>query len=166
MKFNLISESFEFEIDDYSECMIRQFNLDIPRPLIVKENTAHGFTTTIKLPKSGIYLIYKFQQLIYVGYTETSIRNRLGRFVAGVRGTEHEDEQHIAAYKYREVFGTDLSNVYIKAFGLDNKKLNCGITTKDIEFDLIDKLQPLLNNENYHNYDFRKVVLISPRNSL
>jgi hypothetical protein len=159
MRYNLITETFDFELEDYTKCVMNQLKIDTLRPIIVKENTDHGFETTINLPKTVIYLIYKVKQLLYIGCSNTSIRNRIGRFVAGVRGTEHKDEQHIAAYRYVEIFGRDLSDVYIKTFSLKNKQLNCGIKLPDIESSLIQEMNPWLNNENYKNFTFKNVVI-------
>jgi len=98
-------------------------------------------------PKKGIYCIYKKSEPIYIGFSNSSIHNRLGRFLAGVTGKEGKKEKHPAAYRYIKEFGNDTRGLTVKYF--DTTKLNFPkyVKNKDIERDLIVALQPKFNIE-------------------
>ena len=110
MKRNIFGE-IQFEAGDYTSFVLSELSSQSHYNITINEQTSHGFKTDLKIPNTGIYILYRNKQAIYVGCTETNIRQRIGRFIAAVRGTEHEDENHSAGYKYLEVFGNDLSDV-------------------------------------------------------
>jgi hypothetical protein len=91
--------------------------------------------------------------LIYIGYTNHSIRGRIGRFFAGVRGTERHDENHSAAYKFAEMYGCKCENLFLKIVPVNYTLLMYDITMKDIEDELIYNMKPTLNNQIYRNRD-------------
>jgi hypothetical protein len=160
---------FEFEIKDYAEtyanAMYDVFRGSPKHEILLTEEdlkTAHGFTTTEKISLvTGIYLLYKENELIYVGKTDNCLRNRIARFIAAVRGTERFDENHSAAYKYIEYFGRDLSNLSFKYIEINAEDLEHGVLIKDIEDVLIEKMRPMLNREIYKDYRFQKILKIT-----
>ena len=161
MKRNVFFE-IQLEPSDYKNLLLSELKMDSFHPIYVKEETDHGFFTTTKLPNQGLYVLYKKKQPIYVGCSKTSIHNRVGRFVAGVRGTERHDESHPAAYKYIAVFGRDLSDLNVKSIPLKQDDLPDYLVVQDIEQTLIKELKPLFNNETHYNYTFEKGVKITP----
>lgn len=122
-----------------------------------KMDSTHGINIQCELPKVGIYLIYKIingdYQLLYIGATDNSIRNRLSRYVAAVRDTQRFDENHSGGEKHRKILGEDLTNMYVKCINFDFSSL-INVNIFDLENLLIDKLQPIFNGENYSNYKF------------
>lgn len=159
MKRNIFFE-IVLEAEDFLPLIFRELECEDFHTIFVKEHTDHGFSTTVKLPSQGIYIIYKNKQPIYVGCSTNSIHTRIGRFVAGVRGTERIDENHSAAYKYVEVFGRDLTDVSIKAVSLRPSDLPDYLDVESIERSLILELKPLFNNETHYDYVFEKGVKV------
>jgi hypothetical protein len=159
MKRNIFFE-IVLEPEDFVPLLMHELNNEDFHNVYVKENTDHGFSTTVKLPSQGIYIIYKNKQPIYIGCSTNSIHTRIGRFIAGVRGTERIDENHSAAYKYIEVFGQDLTGVSIKAVSLRPSDLPDYLNVESIERMLILKLKPLFNNETHYDYVFEKGVKV------
>jgi hypothetical protein len=159
----------EFEISDYAgiyaNSMYDEFcGLPNHQITLTEEDlkTDHGFTTTEKISlTTGIYLLYRYNELIYIGKTDNCLRNRIARFIAGVRGTERFDENHSAAYKYIEFFGRNLSGLSFKYIAIDPFDLEHGVTIKDIENVLIEKMRPMLNGEIYKDYRFQKILKIT-----
>lgn len=130
--------------------------------IVVNESSDHGFLTNEKISTiSGIYLIYKDSELVYIGQSGTCIRNRIGRMLAGIRGTERYDENHSAAYKYVEYFGRDTKNLSFKYIPLKLEQLQQNLNFDDIENQLIEELKPLFNSEIYKDYRFQKVLKIT-----
>ena len=160
---------YEFEIKDYARIYAStMYDIFFGSPkhkiILTEEDlkTSHGFTTTEKISLvTGIYLLYKKDELIYVGKTDNCLRNRIARFIAGVRGTERFDENHSAAYKYIEYFGRDLSNLSFKYIEINAEDLEHQVTIKDIEDVLIEKMRPILNSEIYKKYRFQKLLKIT-----
>lgn len=160
---------FEFQIKDYAGIYANSMYdvfCGLPKHNIVLTEedlkTAHGFTTTEKISLvTGIYLLYKKDELIYVGKTDNCLRNRIARFIAAVRGTERFDENHSAAYKYIEYFGRDLSDLSFKYIEINAEDLEHGVTIKDIEDILIEIMRPMLNSEIYKDYRFQKILKIT-----
>ena len=159
MKRNLFFDII-LEPSDYRDMLLRELNTEVFYDIIVKEDTDHGFHTNVKLPNQGLYVLYKNCEPIYVGCSSTSIRTRIGRFIAGVRGTERLDENHSAAYKYIDVFGQDLNGVSIKSIPLRKSDLPDYLEIQDIEKMLIEELKPLFNNETHYGYTFEKGVKV------
>jgi hypothetical protein len=146
----------------YANYMIDEINHLPKHELVVNENSDHGFLTTEKLNLvTGIYLIYKSNELVYIGQTNSCMRNRIGRLLAGIRGTERHDENHSAAYKYVEYFGRDTTDLSFKYLELNIADLEFKIGFEDIENQLIEKLKPLFNSEIYKDYRFQKILKIT-----
>jgi hypothetical protein len=162
MKRNIFGNIY-LEAIDYLPLLLDEFNSQPHYEILVNENTSHGFSTNVKVPEKGIYCIYKNDNALYVGCTQSSIRNRLGRFIAAVRGTEHPEESHAGGYKYRSLFGDDLSGVTFKYCNLDSSDLPNNLSVKDVEYELIKSIKPLFNNETFYDYNFKKVVEVSLR---
>jgi hypothetical protein len=101
------------------------------------------------LSRKGFYCIYKDKVPVYIGYTNHTVRGRIGRFYAAVRGTEHDDETHAGGYKYLKKFGKDLSLISVKSvqFVEENLSISDGITMEDIELYLIREMRPILNSQ-------------------
>lgn len=153
MKRNLIGEMV-IEPSDYTNNIIEELNKQIFCQIEPDLNTGRGFKTSWRetLPESGLYCIYKNEKPIYIGYSAASIRNRIHRFIAGVRGTETNSESHSGAYRYKKYFGEDLSALSIKVFGFDVSVLPDYLNIQDIERDLMYKLRPILNMEINRGY--------------
>ena len=162
MKRNIFGNIY-LEASDYLPLLLNELGSQSYYEIRVNKTTAHGFSTDVKLPDSGIYCIYKDEKPLYVGCTGSSIRNRLGRFIAAVRGTEHPDESHAGGYKYRALFGDDLSGITFKYCNLESSDLPNNLSVLDIEYELIKSLKPLFNNETYYDYSFEKIVKVSLR---
>lgn len=146
--------------EDYIPLLLNELSLDSFHELIVKEETAQGFSTNTVIPNQGLYVIYKNEQPIYVGCSNSSIHKRIGRFLSAVRGTERDDENHSAAYKYIDVFGRDLSGVSIKVLSLTERDLFGCMDLEDVEIELIKSIKPLFNNETHHDYVFQKGIKV------
>lgn len=152
--------------DIYAKFFAKEF-IGAPRyEIFVNENTDHGFSTSEKISLvSGIYLIYKKVKneyiLVYVGHSGHCIRQRIGRWLSGIRGTERFDENHSAAYKYVEYFGRDTDELSFKYIPLKPQQLKHGLTIEDVEKLVIEKMQPLFNGEIYKEYRFQKVLKIT-----
>jgi hypothetical protein len=160
---NILGE-IQLEPKDYLTFIKRELDSQFHFGITVNEQTAHGFFTEAKIPNVGLYCLYRQNVLIYVGFTENSIRMRIGRFIAAVRGTEHPDENHSAGYKYLEKFGKDLSDLTFKYCEIKPSDLPSHIRLQDLEQCLIDDLKPLFNTETYDNYVFENIVRIRQRN--
>jgi hypothetical protein len=161
-----IFKNYEFEKEDfagiYANYLIDEFQSLPKHKIIIKEDTDHGFLTDEKINSvTGIYLIYKNQDLVYIGQTNNCLRNRIGRLLAGIRGTERYDENHSAAYKYVEYFGRDTKGLSFKYIEMNLAELEFGVQFEDIENQLIKKLKPIFNSEVYKNYRFQKILKIT-----
>ena len=158
--------NYEFEKEDfagiYAKYLIGEFDSLPKHKIVVKEDTDHGFLTDEKINLvTGIYLIYKDKELVYIGQTNSCLRNRIGRLLAGIRGTERYDENHSAAYKYVEYFGRDIDGLSFKYIELNSNDLKFNIGLQDIENKLIEKLKPIFNSEVYKDYRFQKILKIT-----
>ncbi|NBP01726.1 MAG: hypothetical protein EBU90_16630 [Proteobacteria bacterium] len=151
MRKNLFGEII-YEAKDFSELVVKELHEQNFITVTPKKSTNKGFITNsdVTIPKSGLYVIYKFQQPIYVGYSTHSIRDRIGRFIAAVRGTEHEMESHPAGYKYKHVYGDCLDQISFKASHIDfYTSLPNYLSINDVEKELIYTLRPVFNMEIY-----------------
>ena len=158
--------NYEFQVQDYASLyanyMIEEFKSLSKHKIVVNENTDHGFSTTQKINLvTGIYFVYKNDDLVYVGQTNHCMRQRIGRFLAGIRGTERYDENHSAAYKYVEYFGRDTSGLSFKYLPVNVAELEHCVDLQHIENDIIEKIKPLFNNEVYRDYRFQKILKIT-----
>jgi len=159
--------NYEFQKQDfakiYAEYLIEELDGLCKHEIAVLESTGHGFLTTAKKISlvSGIYFIYKDNNLVYVGQTGHCIRQRIGRFLAGIRGTEHEDEQHPAAYKYIEYFGRDISGLSFKHIRIDLMSLEHDVSLEDIETHIIQQISPMFNSKIYKKYRYQKMLKIT-----
>jgi hypothetical protein len=115
--------------------------------------TNKGVISDVLINVAGFYFIYIDEELVYIGYTNHSIRGRIGRFFAGVRGTERDDESHPAAYKFAKKYGNKCENLSLKIIPVDCDSLLSDVTMTDIEDELIYTMKPTLNNEIYRNRD-------------
>ena len=133
-------------------------------PIFIKEFTNRGFESDITVSdRKGIYLIYKKTDqpvLLYVGCSEACVYNRITRFIAGVKGTIREDENHPAAQKYVSVFGNDLDDLYFKFVPIEQSNLleNFSHTVFDLEQLLIEEYEPLFNEETFFKYNFKQII--------
>jgi hypothetical protein len=158
---NYLFEKKDFA-DTYAKYLIKEFESLPKHKIVVREDTDHGFLTNEKLSLvSGLYVIYKNDILVYIGETNYCIRQRIGRLLAGIRGTERPDENHSAAYKYIEYFGRDTSGLSFKYIPINVAELEYGIQLLDIENSIIEKMEPLFNKEIYKNYRFQKQLKIT-----
>ena len=148
------------EPEDYMEMVVNELKLQPYWNILVNENTDHGFSTNYnqKLPSKCIYILYKGEKPVYIGQTQTSVRTRIGRFLAGVRGTEHKDEKHPGAYKYRRYHGTNLDDLTFKVSEMDVFDLPNYISIDDVENCLIYKLRPDFNNQIYKSNNITSCV--------
>ena len=163
MKRDIFGQIY-IEAEDYYTFLIKELSNQQHISIFVKEHTDHGFETNVKISDCpGIYVIYKDNKVVYVGCTSRSIRMRIGRFLAGVRGTEHWNENHSAAYKYVDVFGRDLTGLTIKFCRLEKSDLFSGIVLDNIETHIIEMMKPLFNDETYYDYKFEKKVVIKSK---
>lgn len=139
------------EPKDFSNLALADFDSQPFNAILPKLDTLKGFSTSQKekIPESGLYVIYKFEQPIYVGYATKSIRSRIARFLAAVRGTEREDETHPAGYKYNKVY-KDLDALSIKTCSMEfDKILPSHINIEDVEKEVIYNLRPVFNSQIY-----------------
>lgn len=164
-----IFSKYEFEKTDYAkiyaEHFVAEFNSMPKTKIFVNYNTDHGFTTKEKISLvSGIYLLYKSDTLIYVGKSDHCIHQRIGRFLAAVRGTERLDENHSAAYKYINYFGRDTTNLSFKYIKLADAgemvDLEHFLTLQDVEEQIIQIMDPLFNKQSFGNFNIGKFVEI------
>ena len=138
---------------DYSEAIVNELSLVNYIKIQPNYATKKGVITEHVLDSNGFYFVFKLKSLAYIGYSNHSIHDRIGRFFAGVRGTERDDESHPAAYKYKKYFGTNCENLTLKIVPVSNKSLLSDVSMEDIEECLIRKLRPALNIEVYRNRD-------------
>lgn len=148
MKKNLFGEMV-IEPSDYTTTVIEELERQSFCHIEPDLNTGRGFKTSWleTLPDAGLYCIYKDEKPIYVGYSASSVRNRIHRFIAGVRGTESPTETHSGAYKYKRYFGECLENLSVKIFAFNVQVLPAHLKIEDIEVDLIYRLKPVLNTQ-------------------
>jgi hypothetical protein len=115
------------------------------------EDTKKGVITSDDklISKKGFYCIFKERKAVYLGYSNISVRGRLGRFFAAIRGTEHEDESHAGGYKYSEKYGKDFSELTVKVVEFDVNDLSIAenISMEDVESELIYEMKPIFNSE-------------------
>jgi hypothetical protein len=165
MKLNVFSE-IQFEPSDYYELLKRQIDNQSHISFFPNYETSHGIRIEKTVPKVGVYLIYKMihenYQLLYIGSTDHSIYKRICRYVAAARDTQRYDESHAGGEKHRKVFGDDLENMCIKYIDFKFSSL-VDVTMNDLEYYLIEKLQPIFNNENYWKYKFESKIEIIKR---
>ncbi len=163
MRTNLYGE-FVIEVEDYDAFL--QSDLDRQRFIKIEPNlsTDHGVIINGSISKTGIYFIYKLinekNTPLYVGYTTSSIHQRIGRYFAAARGTQRIDENHPGGEKHKLELGLDFENMSMKFLHYDFSTLHDNITPLDIEDWFIKKLQPIFNNQNYINLKFEKEIKI------
>jgi hypothetical protein len=151
--------NFMVTASDYGDKIrqeLKHTNLISVKP---KLHTDKGVIADDFIDGAGIYLLYRNDDLIYIGHTNSSVRIRIGRFFAGVRGTERHDESHPAAYKYIKLYGPICDNLRVKIVPLQQHTLLCDVTMEQIEYELIHTMKPTLNNEIYRNRDIISHVL-------
>ena len=137
--------------EDYSDLVLREFQQQKHCTILPAKDTKKGVISTDNklINKKGFYCIYKERNAVYVGYSNISIRSRLGRFFAAVRGTEHPDESHAGGRLYRGRFGTDFSELTVKVVEFDEEDLVVAktIIMEDVELSLIYSLKPMFNSQ-------------------
>lgn len=151
--------NFDVTPEDYSVRIVKE--LKYTQFISIKPNykTNKGVIANDFIDGAGIYFIYHKEDLIYIGHTTNNVRDRIGRFFAGVRGTERHDENHPAAYKFLKFFGRKCEDLTLKIIPLEFSSLLCDVTMEDIEMDLIYELKPLFNNQIYRNRDILSTTL-------
>ena len=93
---------------------------------------------------SGIYVIYRYNIPFYVGKTETSIRNRISRFVKEVNAKSRFDERHPAGNKWRHYYGRgNFDGAKVAAVAMEFEKC----CSNKVEEYLIARLQPIGNRK-------------------
>jgi len=149
MRFNKLTNAFDIEIKDYTDVIYENIRQQEYHPITVRFATGRGFKTDVVLSKkTGIYVLYKDEQALYVGASDSCIHNRISRFISGVRGTESKNETHYAAYKYRSIFSTNFDNFSFKYFILNDAMLYKPHTIFDVENSLnevVSKVEILYN---------------------
>jgi len=149
-----VFNTYEIEKSDYAKIYANHFIEELQylrkTKIDVNYDTDHGFTASEKISQvTGLYLLYKEDELIYIGKSDRCMRTRIGRFIAGVRGTERFDENHSAAYKYNACYGRNVDDLYFKYIELNIDDLQHDLTLDDIEQQLIRSLSPRFNSEVY-----------------
>jgi hypothetical protein len=139
--------------EDYALKIMEELKLERFISISPNLKTDKGVISDGFINLAGFYFIHIGNKLIYIGYTNHSVRGRIGRFFAGVRGTERPDENHSAAYKFAEMYGCKCENLFLKIVPVNYTLLMYDITMKDIEDELIYTMKPTLNNEIYRNRD-------------
>lgn len=147
MKQNLFGE-IVVEASDYAKEIISGFEKKSHTIIKPNNNTKKGFLKEGKetLDNVGFYCIYKYKQPLYVGYSNTSIRNRIARFFGASTGSTLDYENHAAGEKYANLYGQDYEDLTIKTFYFE---MIDSFTMKEIEEEMIYSLKTPLNSENY-----------------
>lgn len=123
-----------------------------------KEDTCHGFTCDLGLnKKKGIYGLWRGDDLLYIGSSDSCVRTRVGRFTSVVRGTNRLDEDHPGARKYLKHFGQDLSGLSTAICELSQKDLPDYLNIVMIETYIIKQLKPICNEETYKYYKIERL---------
>jgi hypothetical protein len=106
------------------------------------------------LPNNGIHCIYRKGVPMYVGYSENSTRERLGKFCSAVRDTLRDDEQHIGGERYRRMFHEDFEGLTVKAIEYYSGQ-DISVKLTDITKEMAINLNCILNDVIYkqHNPD-------------
>lgn len=151
--------NFDVTAEDYSKKILQELKYTHFISIQPNYETNKGVKADDFIDGAGIYFIYHKQELVYIGHTTHNVRDRIGRFFAGVRGTERHDENHPAAYKFVKFFDNKCEDLKLKIIPLEFTSLLCDVTMEDIETDLIYELKPLFNNEIYRNRDILSVTL-------
>lgn len=137
--------------NDFSNSILSEFENQKFCTILPNEDTKKGVLTSDNnlINKKGFYCIFKERKAVYLGYSNVSVRGRLGRFFAAVRGTEHEEESHAGGHKYAENYGKDFSELTVKVVEFDVEDLTIAqnITMEDVELELIYEMKPLFNSE-------------------
>ncbi len=153
MKINFITGNIEVEASDYAQTILKEFERQTFCKIYPTQDSKKGFTKSVDVvfPKEGVYCIYKFEKPIYVGYSQSSIHNRISRFLCAARGLETQDENHSGAYKYTRVYGESYDELSVKfcKFGVDS--LPKGITIQQVEKEVIYALKPVFNKQIYRS---------------
>ena len=136
---------------DYAIKIMEELKLEKFISISPNLETDKGVISDTIINVAGFYFIYTNGELVYIGYTNHSIHGRIGRFFAGVRGTERDDESHPAAYKFVKKYGCKCEDIFLKIIPVNYNSLLSDITMAYIEDELIYSLNPLLNNEIYRN---------------
>lgn len=147
MKQNLFGE-IVVEASDYAKEIISGLEKKSHISIKPNINTKKGFLKEDKesLDNIGFYCLYKYEQPIYVGYSNTSIRNRIARFFGASTGSTLEYENHAAGEKYSKIYGQNYEELTIKTFYFEEID---SFRMKDIEDELIYRLKSSLNSEIY-----------------
>ena len=165
MRRNIYGE-IEITSIDYAQFVVDELTSQNYQTFQIKENTDHGFLTESKISGTGIYCIYRKEKPVYVGCTENSIRVRLGRFFAAVRGTEHWDENHQAAYKFVDVFGRNLDHVTFKFCNISSNDIPKNIQLEEIENEVVNVIKPYFNNQTCNLHRFQKEITVHSANGV
>lgn len=147
MKLNLFGE-IVVEPSDYAKEIISGFEKKSHTLIKPNNSTKKGFFKEGKetLDDIGFYCFYKYKQPLYVGYSNTSIRNRIARFFGASTGSTLDYENHAAGEKYAKLYGQEYEELSIKTFYFE---LIDSFKMEDIEDELIYRLKTPLNSEIY-----------------
>lgn len=118
--------------------------------LIVDLNTKMGFSLHSNFEKaptlsdeSGIYAIYRNDELFYIGATTKTIHGRIARFIKEVRGLSTLREDHPAAKKFRLLYGEqDLDKIFVSAIRIKPQHY---MHISAVENELIELMKPFAN---------------------
>lgn len=159
MIMNVLTGKSQLDMDDTAlRIQVEAMRLGRYRLSIV-EDTLQGFTLEPRPPQSlcmsGIYGIYRYNKLVYIGAGK--MHPRISRFIKEVRGLSRPDESHAAGRKYREMWGSNLEGVEIMFCPYYQLEYVYPIHT--IEAYLIQKLKPLLNTRR----GFPKKIVSNPK---
>lgn len=144
--FQVTAEDYALKISDE----IKRTNIISIKP---REETDKGVIADDFIDGAGIYFIFYKNNLMYIGYTNNSIRDRIGKWFGGIRDTLRRDENHSAARKFAKVYGNKCEDMTLKVIPLDFTTLLCDVTIQEIEEELIYSFKPEFNNEIHRNRD-------------
>jgi hypothetical protein len=151
--------NFDVTAEDYSSKIIQELKYTNFISIQPNFETDKGVIADDFIDGAGLYFIYHNDELVYIGHTNHTVRNRIGRWFAAIRGTERFDENHPAGHKFARIFGKKNLNQKLKIIPLVYSTLLSDVTMEDIETQLIYDLKPLLNNEIYRNRDILSVQI-------
>ena len=148
---NLFGE-LVFEPIDIANFVLNEREFSRKYRLLISPQTKMGFSLHSNFEKapilsdeSGLYAIYRNDDLFYIGATMNSIHQRIARFVKEVRGLSTWREDHAAAKKFRKLYGErDLDKLYISAIRIKPPHY---MDIRSVEKELINIMKPIGNEK-------------------
>jgi hypothetical protein len=151
MYTNLVGE-LVLEPKDVAKFVLESEEFNQKYRLMISRKTKMGFSLHSNFgkpprlsEKTGIYAIYRGDDLFYIGATENSIHNRVARFLKEVLGNSTIRENHPAATKFRRMYGEkDLDRIFVSAVRVTTPNY---MELGDVEKELIRILNPIANKK-------------------